>query len=26
MLAVIGVGFFDTWFNFRKLKKPLAPG
>jgi len=26
MLAVIGVGFFDTWFNFRKLGKPLAPG
>jgi uncharacterized protein YybS (DUF2232 family) len=26
MLAVIGVGFFDTWFNFRKLQKPLAPG
>jgi uncharacterized protein YybS (DUF2232 family) len=26
MLAVIGVGFFDTWFNFRKLEKPLAPG
>jgi uncharacterized protein YybS (DUF2232 family) len=25
MLAVIGVGFFDTWFNFRKLNKPLAP-
>jgi uncharacterized protein YybS (DUF2232 family) len=25
MLAVIGVGFFDTWFNFRKLGKPLAP-
>jgi uncharacterized protein YybS (DUF2232 family) len=25
MLAVIGVGFFDTWFNFRKLEKPLAP-
>jgi uncharacterized protein YybS (DUF2232 family) len=25
-LAVIGVGFFDTWFNFRKLEKPLAPG
>lgn len=25
-LAVIGVGFFDTWFNFRKLVKPLAPG
>ena len=24
MLAVIGVGFFDTWFNFRKLGKPLA--
>ena len=24
MLAVIGVGFFDTWFNFRKLEKPLA--
>jgi uncharacterized protein YybS (DUF2232 family) len=26
MLAVIGVGFFDTWFNFRKIEKPLAPG
>jgi len=26
MLAVIGIGFFDTWFNFRKLDKPLAPG
>jgi uncharacterized protein YybS (DUF2232 family) len=26
MLAVIGIGFFDTWFNFRKLEKPLAPG
>lgn len=26
MLAVIGIGFFDTWFNFRKLQKPLAPG
>jgi uncharacterized protein YybS (DUF2232 family) len=26
MLAVVGVGFFDTWFNFRKLAKPLAPG
>jgi len=25
-LAVIGIGFFDTWFNFRKLDKPLAPG
>jgi hypothetical protein len=25
MLAVVGVGFFDTWFNFRKLEKPLAP-
>jgi uncharacterized protein YybS (DUF2232 family) len=25
-LAVIGVGFFDTWFNFRKLEKPLASG
>jgi uncharacterized protein YybS (DUF2232 family) len=25
MLAVVGVGFFDTWFNFRKLGKPLAP-
>jgi uncharacterized protein YybS (DUF2232 family) len=25
MLAVVGVGFFDTWFNFRKLQKPLAP-
>ena len=24
MLAVIGVGFFDTWFNFRKLEKPMA--
>jgi hypothetical protein len=24
MLAVIGVGFFDTWFNFRKLGTPLA--
>jgi uncharacterized protein YybS (DUF2232 family) len=24
MLAVIGVGFFDTWFNFRKLGKPIA--
>jgi uncharacterized protein YybS (DUF2232 family) len=26
MLAVVGVGFFDTWFNFRKIEKPLAPG
>jgi uncharacterized protein YybS (DUF2232 family) len=26
MLAVIGVGLFDTWFNFRKLEKPLTPG
>jgi uncharacterized protein YybS (DUF2232 family) len=26
MLAVIGIGFFDTWFNFRKLEKPLTPG
>jgi uncharacterized protein YybS (DUF2232 family) len=26
LLAVIGIGFFDTWFNFRKLEKPLAPG
>lgn len=26
MLAVVGVGFFDTWFNFRKINKPLAPG
>ncbi len=26
LLAVVGVGFFDTWFNFRKLEKPLAPG
>jgi uncharacterized protein YybS (DUF2232 family) len=26
MLAVVGVGFFDTWFNFRKIGKPLAPG
>jgi uncharacterized protein YybS (DUF2232 family) len=25
MLAVVGVGFFDTWFNFRKIGKPLAP-
>ena len=25
MLAVAGVGFFDTWFNFRKIGKPLAP-
>jgi uncharacterized protein YybS (DUF2232 family) len=25
MLAVIGAGFFDTWFNFRRLGKPLAP-
>jgi uncharacterized protein YybS (DUF2232 family) len=24
MLAVIAAGFFDTWFNFRKLGKPLA--
>jgi uncharacterized protein YybS (DUF2232 family) len=24
MLAVIVVGFFDTWFNFRKLGKPLV--
>jgi uncharacterized protein YybS (DUF2232 family) len=21
LMAVIGIGFFDTWFNFRKLKK-----
>jgi len=26
MLAVVGVGFFDTWFNFRKIGKPLTPG
>jgi uncharacterized protein YybS (DUF2232 family) len=26
MLAVVGVGFFDTWFNFRKIGTPLAPG
>ena len=25
MLVVAGVGFFDTWFNFRKIGKPLAP-
>jgi uncharacterized protein YybS (DUF2232 family) len=25
MLAVIGAGFFDTWFNFRRIGKPLAP-
>ncbi|MCK7503961.1 MAG: YybS family protein [Desulfobacterales bacterium] len=26
MLAVIGAGFFDTWFNFQKTwKNPLAP-
>jgi uncharacterized protein YybS (DUF2232 family) len=25
MLAVAGIGFFDTWFNFRKIGKPLAP-
>ena len=25
MLAVVAVGFFDTWFNFRKIGKPLAP-
>jgi uncharacterized protein YybS (DUF2232 family) len=25
MLAVVGVGFFDMWFNFRKIGKPLAP-
>ena len=25
MLGVIGVGFFDTWFNFRKIGKPPAP-
>jgi uncharacterized protein YybS (DUF2232 family) len=24
VLAVAGVGFFDTWFNFRKIGKPLA--
>ncbi|MFO7709791.1 MAG: YybS family protein [Desulfobacterales bacterium] len=24
MLVVIGVGFFDTWFNFRKLGRPPA--
>lgn len=24
MLAVVVVGFFDTWFNFRKLGKPLT--
>jgi uncharacterized protein YybS (DUF2232 family) len=24
MLVVIGVGFFDTWFNFRKFEKPPA--
>ncbi len=26
MLVVVGVGFFDTWFNFRKIGKPLTPG
>lgn len=26
MLAVVGVGFFDTWFNFRKIGKPLTSG
>ena len=25
MLGVVAVGFFDTWFNFRKIGKPLAP-
>lgn len=25
MLAVVAVGFFDMWFNFRKIGKPLAP-
>ena len=25
MLVVVGVGFFDTWFNFRKFGKPPAP-
>jgi uncharacterized protein YybS (DUF2232 family) len=25
MLAVIVVGFFDTWFNFRKIGKPPVP-
>jgi hypothetical protein len=24
MLVVIGVGFFDTWFNFRKIEKAPA--
>jgi uncharacterized protein YybS (DUF2232 family) len=24
LIAVIGIGFFDTWFNFRKLKKLKA--
>jgi uncharacterized protein YybS (DUF2232 family) len=26
MLAVVVIGFFDTWFNFRKIEKPLATG
>jgi uncharacterized protein YybS (DUF2232 family) len=25
MLGVVVVGFFDMWFNFRKIGKPLAP-
>jgi uncharacterized protein YybS (DUF2232 family) len=25
MLAVVAAGFFDTWVNFRRIGKPLAP-
>jgi uncharacterized protein YybS (DUF2232 family) len=25
LLAVIAAGFFDTWFNFRRIETPLAP-
>jgi len=24
LLAVIGLGFFDMWFNFRKLGKQMG--
>jgi uncharacterized protein YybS (DUF2232 family) len=25
MLLVVAAGFFDTWFNFRKIEKPPTP-
>ncbi len=25
MLIVVAAGFFDTWFNFRKIEKPPTP-